>query len=87
MPFGLKNVGPIYQRLVIKMYKQYISSTVEVYIDDMVVKNKVDKVYLDNLKEVFDILKKYKMRLNDSKCVFGGNFRKVLRILGHTPRN
>ena len=38
MPFGLKNAGATYQRLVTKMFKHLIGNTVEVYIDDMVVK-------------------------------------------------
>ena len=53
----------------------------EVYIDDMVVKSKVNRLHLDNLKEVFDILKKYKMRLNASKCVFGVSSGKFLGFL------
>ena len=40
MPFGLKNVGAIYQRLVTKMFRLLLGSTMEVYIDDMLVKSK-----------------------------------------------
>ena len=38
MPFGLKNAGDAYQRLVNKMFKDKLGDTMEVYIDDMVVK-------------------------------------------------
>ena len=38
MPFGLKNVGATYQRLVNKMFVDYLGDTIEVYIDDMLVK-------------------------------------------------
>ena len=40
MPFYLKNVGATYQRLVTKMFRQLLGSTMEVYIDDMLVKSK-----------------------------------------------
>lgn len=40
MPFGLKNVGPIYQQMVTRMFRDKISKTVEVYIDDMAVISK-----------------------------------------------
>ena len=40
MPFGLKNVGATYQRMMTRMFWDKIGCTVEVYIDDMVVKNK-----------------------------------------------
>ena len=38
MPFGLKNAGATYQRLVNKMFADYLGDTMEVYIDDMVFK-------------------------------------------------
>ena len=38
MPFGLKNVGATYQRLVNKMFQKQIGTSMEVYIDDMLVK-------------------------------------------------
>ena len=40
MPFGLKNVRAIYQRLMTKIFKPLISQTMEVYINDIVVKSK-----------------------------------------------
>lgn len=40
MPFGLKNVGAIYQQMVTRMFRDKISKTVEVYIDDMAVISK-----------------------------------------------
>ena len=43
----------------------------EVYVDDMLVKSKEELTHLDDLKETFTTLKKYQMRLNPSKCVFG----------------
>ena len=81
MPFGLKNAGATYQRLVTKMFKHLIGRTVEVYIDDMVVKSKEPEGHLADLKAVFDILKTYRLRLNASKCAFGVGFGKFLEYL------
>ena len=41
MPFGLKNVGLTYQRMMTKMFESLMSKNIEVYIDDMVVKSKI----------------------------------------------
>ena len=71
MPFGLKNAGAIYQRLVNKMFNKQISKNMEVYVDDMLVKSKEELTHLDDLKETFATLKQYQMKLNPSKCVFG----------------
>lgn len=71
VPFGLKNAGATYQRLVNKMFSQQIGRNMEVYMDDMLVKSKEGLTNLDDLKETFVTLKKHRMRLNPSKCVFG----------------
>nr|XP_016493455.1 PREDICTED: RNA-directed DNA polymerase homolog [Nicotiana tabacum] len=71
MPFGLKNAGPTYQRLVTKMFKDQIGKTMEVHIDDMLVKSVKVEDHIDHLKEVFDILRRYGMKLNPEKCAFG----------------
>lgn len=39
MLFGLRNAGATYQRLATKMFKEQLCKTMEVYIDDMVVKS------------------------------------------------
>ena len=59
MPFGLKNIGATYERLVTKMFRHLIGKTVEVYIDDMVVKTKKPEDHLAALKAVFDILRTF----------------------------
>ena len=38
MPFGLKNVGSTYQKMMIRMFEPQLGKNIEVYIDDMVVK-------------------------------------------------
>jgi hypothetical protein len=81
MPFGLKNAGATYQRLMNKMFRNQIGRNVEVYIDDMLVKTK-DKVnHLEDLKETFETLRQYRMKLNPSKCVFGISSGKFLGFM------
>ena len=71
MPFGLKNTGATYQRLVNKMFNRQIDRNMEVYVDDMLVKSKEELAHLNDLREMFATLKQYQMKLNPSKCVFG----------------
>ena len=71
MPFGLKNAGATYQRLVNKMFNKQIDRNMEVYVDDMLVKSKEELAHLDDLKETFKTLKQYQKKLNPSKSVFG----------------
>ena len=71
MPFGLKNAGDTYQRLVNKIFNKQIGRNMEVYVDDMLVKSKEELTHLDNLRETFATLKQYQMKLNPGKCVFG----------------
>ena len=71
MPFGLKNAGAIYQRLVNHMFHPQIRRNVEVYVDDMLVKSLDKGKHLDDLQETFNTLKRYNMKLNPSKCAFG----------------
>mgnify|MGYP003702344765 CR=1 FL=1 len=63
------------------MFKHLIGRTMEVYIDDMVVKTKEPKGHLDALKAVFDVLKTYRLRLSVSKCAFGVGSGKFLGYL------
>ena len=71
MPFGLKNVGAVHQRMVTQIFKDQIGDIVEVYIDDMVVKSKRREEHMPNLVEVFEILRQHNLRLNAGKYVFG----------------
>ena len=70
MPFGLKNAGATYQRLVNVMFKPQIGKTMEVYVDDMLVKSKRAVDHMDHLAKMFVVLRKYGMKLNPLKCSF-----------------
>lgn len=84
MPFGLKNVGATYQRMVTRMFKELISRTMEVYIDDMVVKMREKVGHACDLVNVFDIFKQHKLRLNTEKCAFGVGLAKFLGYMTST---
>ncbi|XP_063948153.1 uncharacterized protein LOC135152236 [Daucus carota subsp. sativus] len=81
MPFGLINAGATYQRLVNMMFKDQIGKTMEVYVDDMLVKSKKDTDHVAHLSEMFEILRKYRMKLNPQKCVFGVESGKFLGFM------
>ena len=81
MPFGLKNAGTTYQRMITRMFEPQLGKNVEVYIDDIVVKNKVATKHLGDLRNIFEILRKYKLSLNASKCSFGVESSKFLRYM------
>ncbi|KAJ9546290.1 hypothetical protein OSB04_018833 [Centaurea solstitialis] len=81
MPFGLKNAGSTYQRLVNMMFKKHLGRTMEVYIDDMLVKSERSIDHVAHLKQSFDILRQYKMKLNPTKCSFGVRAGKFLGYL------
>ena len=71
MPFGLKNAGATYQRLVNRMFHKQIGMTMEVYIDDMLVKSTTAELHIAHLSKAFQILREYNMKLNLAKCAFG----------------
>ena len=78
MPFGLKNAGSTYQRMMTRMFEPQLGKSIEVYIDDMVVKSKVVSEHVGDLEDIFEILRKQKLRLNASKCSFGVGLGKFL---------
>ena len=81
MPFGLKNAGVTYQRLVNQIFKKQIGRNVEVYVDDMLVKSREKEDHLDDLRETFNTLRQYHMKLNPSKCAFGVSSGKFLGFI------
>jgi hypothetical protein len=81
MAFGLKNGGATYQKCIHIILEHQIGRNVEAYIDDIVVKLKKHVVLLDDLKETFDNLRKYKMMLNPKKYVFGVSSEKLLSYM------
>ena len=81
MPFRLKNAGATYQRLVNRMFQKQIGTSMEVYIDDMLVKSTTAELHIAHLAEAFQILKEYNMKLNPAKCAFGVSAGKFLGFI------
>ena len=61
-----------------RMFEPQLGKNIEVYINDMVVKSKVASEHVGDLGNIFEILRKYKLRLNTSKCSFGVGSGKFL---------
>ena len=57
MLFGLKNARATYQCMMTRMFRDQIGRTIEVYLDDMVVKSKQEAQHVDDLKGVFEVLR------------------------------
>ena len=83
MPFGLKNAGATYQRLVNRLFASQIRRNMEVYVDDMLTKSITVDRHVEDLRENFDVLTKFGMKLNPSKCLFGVPFCKFLKYQVH----
>ncbi|KAK0607093.1 hypothetical protein LWI29_009183 [Acer saccharum] len=83
MPFGLKNAGATYQRLVNRIFANEIGRTMEVYVDDMLTKSVTVEEHVPNLRNIFLLLRQYQMRLNPTKCVFGVSSEKFLGFMVH----
>ena len=71
MPFGLKNAGATYQRLMDKVLAPMLGRNVYAYVDDMVVASQNRVQHMADLEELFNTISKYRLKLNPEKCVFG----------------
>jgi predicted metallo-beta-lactamase superfamily hydrolase len=71
MSFGLTNAGATYQRAIQTCLGEQIGDNAEAYVDDIVVKTKNLDMLIEDLKQTFENLNKWKWKLNPNKCVFG----------------
>ena len=67
--------------MMTKMFKSQLGKNIEIYIDDMVVKSKVESKHVNDLGNIFRILRRHKLRVNASKCSFGVGSGKFLRYM------
>ncbi|GJX97849.1 reverse transcriptase domain-containing protein [Tanacetum coccineum] len=71
MPFGLKNVGATYQRLMDQTFSGQLGRNIDIYVDDMVIKNRSEGCFISDILETFEMLIRTNMNLNLNKCTFG----------------
>ena len=81
MSFGLKNVGATYQRLMNKIFPNKIGKTMEVYVDNMLVKSLTIEQHIEDLTDTFASLRLFNMRLNPEKWIFGIEAGKFLGFI------
>jgi len=81
IPFGLKNAGATYQRLMDKVLAPMLGRNVQAYVDDMVVTSQERGRHATNLEELFATIAKYRLKLNPEKCVFGVEAGKFLGFM------
>ncbi|CAL2260683.1 unnamed protein product [Prunus armeniaca] len=77
MPFGLRNAGATYQKAMNSVFHDMIGHSLEVYIDDVVIKSLEEGSHISNLRRTFLRMRQHKLKMNPKKCVFGvqaGNF-------------
>ena len=81
MPFGLKNVGAMYQRVMVTLFHDMMHKEIEVYMDDMITKSQGEEDHVVNLRKLFEELRKFQLKLNLVKCTFGATLGKLLGFI------
>lgn len=81
MPFGLMNAGATNQILVNKMFKNQIRRNTEVYVNDLLVKSMEFAQHVEDLREAFQDLRQYQMKLNSTKCTFEVQSGKFIKFM------
>ncbi|XP_070050774.1 uncharacterized protein [Nicotiana tomentosiformis] len=81
MPFILKNAGATYQRAMQNIFDDLLHKNVECYVHDLVVKSRKRGDHLKDLRMVFELLRRYKLRMNPLKCAFGVTSKKFLGFI------
>ena len=81
MSFGLKNAGATYQQAMVALLHDIMHKEIEVYVDDLIAKSKTKGEHLVNLRKLFERLRKYRLRLNPTKCTFGVKSGKLLDFI------
>jgi hypothetical protein len=71
MSFGLKNAGATYQRAIQMCFADQLHQNVEAYVDDVVIKTRESSDLIADLEETFGSLRRFRWKLNPTKCVFG----------------
>jgi hypothetical protein len=83
MTFGLKNVGATYQRAMNYIFHELIGKTVEIYIDDVVIKSLDHESHLADVRKTLECTRKHGLKMNPNKCAFGVSAGEFLGFLVH----
>jgi len=83
MPFGLKGAPATFQRLMTTVLSGIQGIRCLVYLDDVIVFGENLEVHNERLREVFDRMRKYNLKLQPDKCEF---LRKEVSYLGNVVR-
>lgn len=70
MPFSLKNIGSTYQGIIDVVFSYQIGQNLEVYVDNMIVKNTKRCGHAPDLEDILQLVRKYNVCLNRAKCSF-----------------
>ena len=81
MPFGLKNARATYQMVMQRIFDNILHKNVECYVGDLVVKSKKRMEHLQDLRQVFERLSRYQLKMNPMKCAFGVTSGKFLGFI------
>ncbi len=78
LPFGLRNAPAFFSHTMQSIFGHL--DFVEIYIDDLIIFSETVEKHLEHIKQIFDIVEKYNIKLNPEKCQWG---RDTIKILGH----
>jgi hypothetical protein len=81
MSFGLKNAGATYQRAIQMCFEDQLHRNVEAYVDDVVIKTRDSDDLFTDLEETFSSLRRFRWKLNPTKCFFGVPSGKLLGFI------
>ncbi|XP_017984296.1 PREDICTED: uncharacterized protein LOC108663596 [Theobroma cacao] len=73
--------GATYQRAMVALFHDMMHKEIEVYVDDMIAKSHTERDHTVNLKKLFERLRKFQLKLNPAKCIFGVTSRKLLGFI------
>jgi hypothetical protein len=79
--FGLKNAGATYQRAIQICFADQLHRNVEAYVDDVVIKTMTPEDLIAELEETFNSLRRFRWKLNPTKCIFGVPSGKLLGFI------
>jgi hypothetical protein len=81
MSFGFKNAGATYQCAIQMWFADQLHQNVEAYMDNVVIKTRNFDDLIADLKETFSSQRRFRWKLNPTKCVFGVPSRKFLGFI------